>query len=474
MKCSLRRIAIIVGMVFLVSPVLAQTAASKGTTLATARAETSEAERLGKSRQLSTEIKPWIGDFDQMLERRGIRVLVPYSRSLYYNDKGRDRGIIAELVRDFERYVNRKYAKQLGKRPVTIFIVPVTRDRLLPDLLEGRGDISAGNLTATGERLKLVDFYVPKDLRPVSELVVTGPKSPSVGTLDDLAGKTVHVRKASSYYESLVALNERFAREGKQPIKLVLVPDALEDEDLMDMLGVGLIEAIVVDNWKAKAWSQVVPTITVHEDVAVRTGGRTGWAFRKNSPQLAAELDDFYRSWVKKQGVIAYRQAQYLKRVKQLKDSSGSAEWKRFEQTLAFFDKYGKQYNFDPLMLVAQGFQESQLNQNAKSAIGAIGVMQLMPATGGEMKVGDIRLIEPNIHAGVKYMDKLMTRFFPDAKFSEDDRTLFAFGSYNAGASNISKVRQEAAKRGFDPDKWFNNVEIVVVEKIGIETTTYV
>src|SRR6185295_17756546 len=114
------------------------------------------------------------------------------------------------------------------------------------------------------------------------------------------------------------------------------------------------------------------------------------------------------------------------------------------------------------------------LNQNAKSAVGAIGVMQLMPATGAEMKVGDIRLTESNIHAGTKYMDQLMTRYFPDANFSEGNRPLFAFASYNCGPGNIAKMRREAAKRGLDPDKWFNNVEIVTAEKIGIETTTYV
>ena len=67
-----------------------------------------------------------------------------------------------------------------------------------------------------------------------------------------------------------------------------------------------------------------------------------------------------------------------------------------------------------------------------------------------------------------------MTQYFKDAKFDEQNRTLFAFASYNAGPGNISKMRKEAEKRGLDPDKWFNNVEVVTAEKIGIETTTYV
>ena len=433
------------------------------------------AEEGSKPRQLAIVNKPWTGDFDRMLERRVIRVFAPYSRSLYFNDKGRERGLAVELVRDWERYLNIKYGKILGKRPLTIYIAPATRDKLLPYLNEGLADVSIGNLTVTDERLKEVDF-VPGDegRRSISELVVTGPKSPELRTLDDLSGKTVHVRKASSYYESLTALNERFAKDGKKDVKLVLVPDSLEDEDMMEMLDAGLIELMVVDDWKAHMWSLVLPKIKVRSDLVLRADAKTGWAIRKDSPKLHAEIDDFFRNWALKQGVADYRMNSYMKRVKELKDPTASADYKRFQQTLALFQKYGKKYDFDPLMLAAQGYQESQLNQSAKSAVGAIGVMQLMPATGQQMKVGDIHVTESNIHAGAKYMDQLMTQYFPDAHFSEGNRPLFAFASYNCGPGNVAKARREAEKRGLDPDKWFNNVEIVIAKQVGTETTTYV
>jgi len=427
-----------------------------------------------KARQLDLSNKPWTGDFDQMLERRMIRVLAPYSRSLYFNDKGRERGLSADTVRDFERWINKKYATTLGKRPLTIYIIPTTRDKLLPEIVKGMGDVAIGNLTVTEERLKVADFVSPEGSRSMKELVVTGPQSPAIASVDDLSGKTVHVRKMSSYYESLEALNVRFKKEGKPAVKLVLVPDALEDEDMMEMLNAGLLELIVVDDWKARMWAQILPKLKVNEQAAVREGGRVGVAFRKGSPKLEAEMLDFYRSHIKKQGLAGYRMNQYMSRVKQIKNSTGTSEWKRFEQTLALFEKYGQKYNFDPLMLAAQGYQESQLNQDAKSPVGAIGVMQVMPATGQELKVGDINVIEPNIHAGAKYMDQLMTKYFSDANFTENNRTLFAFASYNCGPGNISKMRKEAEKQGLDPNKWFNNVEIVTAQKIGMETTTYV
>src|SRR5215472_2970443 len=174
-------------------------------------------------RKLAIVNKPWTGDFDKLLERRMIRVVAPFSRSLYFNDKGRERGIAAELVRDWERYINFKYDKQLGKRPLTVYIAPATRDKLLPDLVDGLADVAIGNLTVTEERLKTVDF-VPGDegRRTISEVVVTGPKSPELKSLDDLSGKRVHVRKASSYFESLTKLNEKFEKAKKPPVTLIL------------------------------------------------------------------------------------------------------------------------------------------------------------------------------------------------------------------------------------------------------------
>ena len=407
-----------------------------------------------------------------MVKRRIIRVLVPHSRTLYYNDKGRERGITAELVRDFEHYINRKYAKGLDKRPITVYIIPTTRDRLLPQLVAGGGDIAAGNLTAIEERLKIVDFVAPRDRKPVREVVVTGPTAPHIATVEELSGKTVHVNPVSSYYQSVVTLNDKLTAAGKAPVKITSVPHELEDEDKLEMLNAGMFDYLVVDEWKAKIWAQVLPKVKVREDLVLRDDAYTGWAIRKNSPQLTAALEDFYKNFVKKQGVVESRIAQFNKRIQQISNNTESAELMRFEATLDLFEEYGNKYGFDPLMLAAQGYQESRLDQTAKSHVGAIGVMQIMPATGASLKVGDIHQIEPNIHGGVKYMDQLMTHYFPDARFTEGNRPLFAFASYNAGPGNISRMRKEAAKRGLDPDKWFNNVEVVTAEKIGIETTT--
>jgi ABC-type amino acid transport substrate-binding protein len=306
--------------------------------------------------QLSVSAKSWTGDFDQMIERRIIRILVPRSRTLFYIAKGRERDVTAEIVREWERAINQRYAKQLGKRPVTIVMIPTTRDQLIPGVREGRGDIAAGNITVTKPRAQLVDFLAPDDLKSVNEIVVASAKAPPVKSAEDLSGKTVHVRKTTSYYESLVALNDRLKAAGKPPVTLVLLPDALEDEDTLDMVNAGLLDLVIVDDWLAQMWAHLLPNIKLVPGAAVRTGGRYGWALRKNSPKLQAALEESYAAIAKKQGLVGYLRTQQLARVKQLRDNTADADMKRFDQMLELFKKYGAQYHFDPLMLAAQGY----------------------------------------------------------------------------------------------------------------------
>jgi membrane-bound lytic murein transglycosylase MltF len=124
--------------------------------------------------------------------------------------------------------------------------------------------------------------------------------------------------------------------------------------------------------------------------------------------------------------------------------------------------------------MAAQGYQESQLNQDAKSQVGAIGIMQVMPATGKELKVGDIHEVDPNIHAGVKYMRFMIDQYYKDEPMTPLNKGLFTFASYNAGPGRVRQLRREAEKRGLDPNVWFGNVEQVASQRIGRETVTYV
>ena len=421
--------------------------------------------------------KPWTGDLDGMIERRFIRVLTVHSKTIYFLDKGVQRGTAADYVRLFEEDLNKKLAAQ-GKLKnknlkVQAVFIPVRRDELLPWLVAGKGDIAAAGLTITPERREQVDFSAA-GMTNVSEIVVSGPESPTVASVDDLSGKEVFVRRSSSYYKSLVALNEKFAAEKKAPVVLKEAPETLEDEDILEMLNAGLVPLVVVDKYLADFWKQVFPKLTVHDNVAVHTGGEIAWAIRKGSPQLKASLDDFAARHKVGSSLGNQILTKYLKNTKFVKNAASAEERAKFMALVGYFQKYGERYDVDWLLMGAQGYQESQLNQDAKSAVGAIGVMQVMPATGEDMAVGDISEIEANIHAGVKYMRWMIDHYYGKEPMTDLDKALFAFASYNAGAGRISQLRKEAAKRGLDPNAWFHNVEYVVAEKIGRETVTYV
>jgi len=417
---------------------------------------------------LQHRFEPWLGDFDGMLERRLVRVLVPYSRTLYFNDKGAQRGLTAAAVRDLERFLADKF--KLRGRPITVIAMPTTREKLLAGLVEGRGDIAAGNITITAARDRLVDFSDPF-AEGVAEIVVTGPDSPRLSTLEDLAGREVHVRRSSSYYESLRALDLRFRAEGRRPMRLTLVPDALEDEDLMDMLGAGLLKLIIVDSWKADIWAGMVRTIKPRGDLELGGESSIGWAFRSDSPKLAAVVNEYVRTYATSRAARAVDFPQY---VKQLRNVTASSDWVRFEKTIALFRKYGRLYRFDHLMLAAQAYQESRLDQSARSPTGAIGIMQVMPGTAEALDAGDITEVEPNIHAGVRYLRHLYDREVNYAGLDQHNRTLFAFAAYNAGPGRVARLRAEARRTGLDPNVWFNSVERVAAVRVGQETVGYV
>lgn len=422
-------------------------------------------------------MKPWVGDLDGMIERRFIRVLTVQSKTSYFVDKGVQRGTTYDTFRLFETQLNKKLAKDKKLKQkhikVQVVFIPVHRNELLPALMAGMGDIAASNLTISNEREKLVDFSAPV-FSDVSELLVSGPASVAVNSVDELAGKEVFVRRSSSYYESLQVLNRRFAAEKKPLVLIKEAPETLEDEDLMEMVNAGLIPFIIVDKHKADFWKRIFPQIEVHDSVKVRTGGTVAWAIRKGSPQLKLVLDDFAKRNAQGTAEGNMILTRYLKNTQYVKNAASEAERKKFQALVKYFQKYGDQYHVDWLMMAAQGYQESQLNQAARSPAGAIGVMQVMPATGKELRVGDITQIEPNVHAGVKYMRWMIDNHYANEPMTQLDKALFAFASYNAGAGRIAQLRKIAAQRGLDPNVWFNNVEYIAAEKIGSETVTYV
>lgn len=413
------------------------------------------------------------GDLDAMVGRGEIRVLTTFTLGSYFIDRGRQHGIVYEMSQILEKYARDKLGDKA--RTLKVTIIPVRRDQLIPFLIAGHGDVAFANLTVTPERLEIIDFSTPFTSK-ARELLVTGPGAPQINGITDLAGKDIVVPLASSYYESIIKLNERFKREGLAPVTVTVSDPRLEIEDIFEMMNAGLLPMTVADEYRASLWSKVFEKLQVHEDIELRTNASIALAMRQKSPQLKELLDGFVREnrvgtlvtniLIKKYGVHTGWVRPALER----------EPFRRFEQLVGLFRTYGERYDIDWLLLASFAFQESGFDQSARSSVGAIGVMQVMPSTAADraVDIAEIEDLENNIHAGTKYLSVLRGHYFSDDAIDPTERMLFTMAGYNAGPNRINRLRRVAAARGLDPNIWFNNVELVVAAQVGREPVGYV
>jgi membrane-bound lytic murein transglycosylase MltF len=416
---------------------------------------------------------PWHGDFDGMVERRVVRVLTTYGGYQFYYKEGRPQGAVYDMLMAFENYLNAELNR--GNVRVHVLPIPVSRDQLIPSLLQGHGDLIASDLTPTPERLTKIDF-TRAILKNINEVVVTSASAEPVNSIEDLSGRSILVRKSSSYFEHLQALSESFAEQELAPPEVISIDELLEAEGILEMLSLGEADITIMDDYKAEFWAGVLPNIVVRNDLAIKSGGSIAWAFRKESPLFAQHLEAFLKRYGKGSlfGNDTYNR--HLASAARARCASSSAVSENIEQLITLFSQYGERYSIDWLRLAAQAYQESGLRQNRVSPAGAVGIMQIKPSTAGDRNVGieNVTELENNIHAGTKYLRFLADRYYSGESFDEMNQWLFSLAAYNAGPAKIARYRKEGAEKGYDPSVWFNNIEIIAAQRIGRETVTYV
>jgi membrane-bound lytic murein transglycosylase MltF len=271
-------------------------------------------------------------------------------------------------------------------------------------------------------------------------------------------------------------LNDSLQKTGKTPIHVREADKNLTDDDLVQMVNADLIPATITTQDRAELWSKVFDNLRTHPDVPLVTEGQTALVMRKNNPQLKQLVDEFLVSHGVGTSFGNTILRRYLKNTKWVKNSTSGKEMEKFRATIALFQKYAAQYDFDYLMLAAQGYQESMLNQNLRSPRGAVGIMQVMPryAAASPINIANVGVADANIHAGVKMLRNIADTYFNDPKLNPVDRTMFVFASYNAGPTRVARLRKQAAESGLNPNVWFENVELIAAQDIGQETVTYV
>jgi membrane-bound lytic murein transglycosylase MltF len=412
----------------------------------------------------------WTGDLDGIAKRRILRILVVPSALGFYFNGTEMQGAMFELGRDLEKALNKKLKTR--NLAINVVFIPVAREELLSKLAAGYADI-AGTL-AEREQAAQVDYTEPL-VPDAAGVVVTGPTAPTITRLEDLSGREIYVQENTAIWDKLTELNEQFRNAGKTPVELAPADHNLLEDDIAQAVNAGLIPATVMWDKIADAWSKVLPHLKVHNDVVLGKAPLC-WAVQHDTPQLKEVLNDFIKSH--RLGTLYGNTilSRYLQETKWVEDATSRKDLERFNQMMTLFQKYGNQYGYPYLMLAAQGYQESRLNQGLRSRAGAVGVMQIKPSSAAQspINIRGVNELDHNIEAGAKFMRFMETQYFEREPMDPVTESLFATASYNAGAAKVQTLRKEADQRGYNPNLWFNNVEIIASVEIGRETVQYV
>jgi membrane-bound lytic murein transglycosylase MltF len=416
---------------------------------------------------------PCFDDLDGMIRRGFIRVGVAYGPLFFTADGPETSGLTVEAMREFEIDLRKRLGK--GARHLTLVLAPLPRDRMFPLLLEGKVDLLAANLTVTQERSAIADFSDPF-IENVREVVVAGPATPAVASLDELHLTELHVRASSSYHEHLTALSAARQAAGAPALKIVEADPNLEDEDIIELVSLGVIPATVVDDHKARLFVRIFDAAVLRDDLAINEGGAIAWAMRKDSPKLKEAANAFVK--IAHRGTLLGNTIlnRYFKDTDRVRNAMGDEDRDAFAEVIGTIREKAARYDFDALMIAAQAYQESRLRQSARSNAGAVGVMQVLPSTARDPAIGipSIETVERNVEAGVKYLRLLRETYVNDPAVSVYDQTLMAFAAYNAGPGNLRKARRRAEKLGLDPNVWFGNVELAMAQAVSREPVVYV
>ena len=407
-----------------------------------------------------------------MVKRGSIRALVLYNRSGFFYVNGKPEGIYYEALQYFEKFVNQKLHT---RQHVQVTFIPVRPGQIKAALTQGVGDLIAYGLVETSERERQVAFSIPIQTG-VKQIVVTQKNFGRLLSLEELGGKKIFVNPLATYYGNLEKVNDSLRKQGKSPILIEKADPNLMDEDLLEMVNAGMLPATVTTSERAALWASVLPNIALQSNLTVASGIDLAWAMRKSNPRFKELVDEFVRADAAGTSFGNALVRRYLSSNQWVTNPTTAAELRKFEATVDFFKKYSSEYGFDYLMVMAQGYQESMLEQSARGPSGAVGIMQVRPSTAAAppISIPDIWTAEKNIQAGVKVLETIAHTYFNDPKIDPENRLLFTFAAYNAGPTRIAELRKQAPAQGLDPDKWFENVELLVSRDVGPVTVQYV
>lgn len=384
-------------------------------------------------------------DLAAIRERGVLRVLTRNNAQSYFVWRGEPMGFDYELAK--------RLAERLGVKPK--IIVPERWENLIPELRQGNGDLIAASMTVTPSREEQVLFADP--YKEIHQIVVWAEGTEPLNSALDLAGRTVHVRRSSAYYPSLLKLNERLDKEGLDKAQIHLVPEEQETEEILEAIARGDLTYTIADENLALVNRTYLPNLEIGPPITEKPTP-LAWAVNPNASRLAAEINAFLSEL--KRGPIFnviyrryYDQPRTHARRKQDDLFAQSGQISPWDE---IFQRAAEKYGFDWRLLAAQAYQESRFQPDARSFAGALGVLQIMPRTARALGIENPIDPAQSIMGGARYLARLQKRF---AEISDSTARLkFALASYNCGFTHVRNARKLAKRLKLSPDRWEENV----------------
>lgn len=384
-----------------------------------------------------------LGDLDIIKKNRQLRLITRNNASTYFLWKNQLMGFEYELIKEFakQQKVNLKV------------LVASDFQEMLQWLEQGYGDIISAGLVKTPEREKRPVLFTEPYLF-VQEMIVQRVKDTPIKTPEQLEGRSFYVRQSSSYWNSLVKLQEQLKQQNIH-FTINTVPETMETEEIINEVIKGHVDLTVADSHIVaieKSWHT-----RLHASFALTGEHGHRWLVRKNNPELLKALNKY----IKKEYKGLFYNITFNKFFKNSRKLFDADKRNLNDNEISKYDdlikKLAKEYGFDWRLIAAQVNKESQFNPKAKSWSGAMGLLQVMPRTAKEVGIKDMHSPENGLRAGIKYMAWIRKQLPDD--LPPDVKVWFTLAAYNAGLSHLKDARILAKQRGLNPDRWFGHVE---------------
>lgn len=403
------------------------------------------------------------------IRRSGVlRVLVNQSRNSIGEVRGEVIGLEQLRLSAFEQFLNRDAKGHL----ITLQILPRPKDQLLAALQRGEGDLVAPGELIERDRPPQVS-RTRAVVSQVSLVLVTRQGTRRYTDIQQLSGRSLAIPAGSAAGPRLEALNQHLLSSGRAPIVIEWVDATLAVEDVLEMVQAGIYPATIVEREIAERWAKVLPRLHIETALTLGEPADMHWYVRKEASMLQASADRFLATYQ----LPANQDAAFVRiyrRFPRLQNPLDPVVRQRLETLRPTLQRHAGQQGFDWLELAAVAFKESTLNPAAKGAGGAVGLMQVTPATARGMGIPDPRPLENNVLASVRYLASLRRNYFSSPRLNGRERMAFIVAAYNMGPERVQSLRAEARRRGLNPDLWFFHVEQVAVESIGLGVVRHV